>query len=134
MNEQTFGAKLATLRKAHNLTQADLAAQLHMTDKAVSKWERDRSLPDLQTLAQLAKILEVSPEALLPEQTASAPVPAIKERIFSLPIFPGVALAMGIALVATTILNGIDSASAHIFAGVGLFALAMEQLHQKSKE
>ena len=72
-----IGANIAAYRKRDGLTQASLAEKLNYSDKAVSKWERDRSLPDLQTLAQLAKILDVSPEALLPEQAASAPVPAI---------------------------------------------------------
>ena len=40
MNAKDFGAFLARTRKACGLTQADLAAQLHVTDKAVSRWER----------------------------------------------------------------------------------------------
>ena len=40
MNTKDFGAFLARTRKACGLTQADLAAQLHVTDKAVSRWER----------------------------------------------------------------------------------------------
>ena len=47
MNAKDFGAFLARTRKACGLTQADLAAQLHVTDKAVSKWERGLSYPDV---------------------------------------------------------------------------------------
>ena len=43
MNAKDFGAFLAQTRKACGLTQADLAAQLHVTDKAVSRWERGRT-------------------------------------------------------------------------------------------
>lgn len=39
MDAQKFGAFIAEMRKAHGLTQAALAAQLHVTDKAVSRWD-----------------------------------------------------------------------------------------------
>ena len=39
-----FGKYIRTLRTEHGLTQAALAAKLHVTDKAVSKWERDLSI------------------------------------------------------------------------------------------
>lgn len=40
MNENKIGPFIAALRKEKKLTQKELAAQLHITDKAVSKWER----------------------------------------------------------------------------------------------
>ena len=57
MNAKDFGAFLARTRKACGLTQADLAAQLHVTDKAVSRWERGVGLPDINTLEPLADAL-----------------------------------------------------------------------------
>ena len=57
MNAKDFGAFLAQTRKACGLTQADLAAQLHVTDKAVSRWERGVGLPDINTLEPLADAL-----------------------------------------------------------------------------
>ena len=44
MDAKTFGAFLARLRTSQGLTQAELAQQLHVTDKAVSRWERGESL------------------------------------------------------------------------------------------
>ncbi len=51
------GSNIARLRKAAGLTQADLGERLSYTDKAVSKWERGESMPDVLTLMQLAQEL-----------------------------------------------------------------------------
>ena len=47
-------------RKAMNLTQKELADRLNITDKAVSKWERGLSFPDISILIPLAEILNIS--------------------------------------------------------------------------
>ena len=52
--KRIVAANLAELRKSHHLTQLQLAEQLHYSDKAVSKWERGESLPDLAVMKQLA--------------------------------------------------------------------------------
>lgn len=57
MDAKTFGAFLARMRKSQGLTQAELAQQLHVTDKAVSRWERGVGLPDIITLEPLADAL-----------------------------------------------------------------------------
>ena len=44
MNEYLTGATIRALREAQHLTQAELAARLHISDKTVSKWERGGSL------------------------------------------------------------------------------------------
>lgn len=54
MDARTFGNYLSRMRKAQGLTQAELAEQLHVTDKAVSRWERGIGLPDINTLEPLA--------------------------------------------------------------------------------
>ena len=60
MDAKTFGAFLAQVRRAQGLTQAELAEQLHVTDKAVSRWERGVGLPDINTLEPLADALGLS--------------------------------------------------------------------------
>lgn len=64
----TFGQKLKELRMKNNLTQKDLADQLHVTYQTVSKWENDTNEPDLSTLKSLAKQLNCSVEDLLSER------------------------------------------------------------------
>ena len=60
MDAKMFGAFLAQVRRAQGLTQAELAEQLHVTDKAVSRWERGVGLPDINTLEPLADALGLS--------------------------------------------------------------------------
>ncbi len=56
---------LIKFRKAMNLTQADLANKLNYSDKAISKWERGESLPDVEILYELSKLFNVSIDTLL---------------------------------------------------------------------
>lgn len=58
---------IAELRKAVPLTQAELAEKLNYSDKAVSKWERGESIPDVIVLKQIAGIFGVSVDYLLEE-------------------------------------------------------------------
>lgn len=65
MNPGTMGALIARLRKEKNMTQQELASRLQITDKAVSKWERGLSCPDISLLPQLAEILGVTVDDLV---------------------------------------------------------------------
>ena len=60
-----IGANIAAYRKRLGLTQAGLAEKLNYTDKAVSKWERAESVPDVLTLAALAEVLGITVNDLL---------------------------------------------------------------------
>lgn len=60
MDNQKIGNFIKELRKEKNLTQKDLATKLNITDRAISKWERGLSCPDISLLDDLSKILEVS--------------------------------------------------------------------------
>lgn len=60
MDAKVFGAFIAECRKEKNLTQADLAMKLNVTDKAVSRWERGIGFPDINTIEPLASALEIS--------------------------------------------------------------------------
>ena len=56
MDAKSFGAFIADQRRTLGLTQAEVAARLHVTDKAVSRWERGVGLPDINTLEPLAQV------------------------------------------------------------------------------
>ena len=70
-----IGANIASYRKARGLTQASLAEKLNYSDKAVSKWERGESVPDVMTLVALARQFGITVDELvqdpnaLPEET-----------------------------------------------------------------
>lgn len=60
-----FGAFVSERRRALGWTQKELAVRLYVSDKAVSKWERGLSMPDISLLIPLAKLLQVSVTELL---------------------------------------------------------------------
>ena len=60
MNTYVTAATIRTLREIKNLTQAELAKQIGVSDKAISKWETSKGLPDISLLQPLAKALGVS--------------------------------------------------------------------------
>ena len=72
-----LGSNIAAYRKQQGLTQAGLAEKLNYSDKAVSKWERGESMPDVLTLVQVAELFGVSVNDLLtdpntlPEETGA---------------------------------------------------------------
>lgn len=60
MDANKFGSFVAKRRKQLNMTQSDLATKIHVTDKAISRWERGLGFPDIRTIEPLADALEVS--------------------------------------------------------------------------
>ena len=65
MNKERLGNFIGGERRSLGLTQKDLAARLHVTDKAVSKWERGMSYPDVTLLEPLAAALDLTVEELM---------------------------------------------------------------------
>lgn len=65
IDKEAFGKFVAEQRKAKGYTQKMLAEKLFVSDKAVSKWERALSMPDISLLIPLAEILDVSVTELL---------------------------------------------------------------------
>ena len=84
------GLNIARLRRERGLTQAELAERINYSDKAVSKWERAESTPDVLTLITLAEVLGTDMNTLTGLPAASQPeaVPAPVEEVPSAPEKP----------------------------------------------
>ena len=126
---KSIGETIASLRKQTRMTQNELAEKMNVTDKAVSKWERDLSCPDINTISKLADILDVSVEELLKAKKKEDSNTKMKDLINL--IFKAIALAMGIAVVVLNILNQIDIKSSIIMLGIGIVCMAIYLLDNK---
>lgn len=71
VNAEEIGKRIAQLRKEKGLTQKELASQLNVTDKAVSKWERGINFPELTIMEPLAKELDTTVVYLLELENSS---------------------------------------------------------------
>jgi len=119
MANTSMGEIISTLRKEKGMTQKDIADKLGITDKAVSKWERDVAFPDTATIPKLAEILGVSVEELM--QAKAVPVNGHKGAGYLINIIlKAVPLAMGVAVTVTSILGELDMKSGFTMLGVGL--------------
>ena len=65
MDQEKIGKLIATLRKKHNMTQSELGAKVGVGDRAVSKWERGLTCPDISIINDLSKILGITTDELL---------------------------------------------------------------------
>lgn len=65
MNQTEIGEFIAKCRKEKKLTQAQLAERLNITDRAVSKWETGKSMPDSSIMLELCEILGITVNDLL---------------------------------------------------------------------
>lgn len=80
--------QIIRIRKLNNLTQEELANDLNVTRQAVSKWERDISLPDLETIKLISNKYNVSIDTLMNNDVIDEEEPvSIKKYIFYLIIF-----------------------------------------------
>ncbi|MCL2212668.1 MAG: helix-turn-helix domain-containing protein [Oscillospiraceae bacterium] len=87
MERKTIGTFIAVLRKAAGLTQQELADRLNVSNKAVSRWERDECAPDISLIPVIAEIFDVTCDELLKggrilaEPPAEKPAPKIDKQI-----------------------------------------------------
>lgn len=75
MDKAKTGALIAAARKEKNLTQRELAAALHVSDRAISKWERGAGFPDISLLEPLADTLDLGVLDLLRGERGTEPEP-----------------------------------------------------------
>lgn len=81
--KQIIANNITTLRKVKNLTQLEFANELNYSDKAISKWERAESIPDVIVLKQIADLFGVTVDYLLKEHSADEKLIVIKNKTSS---------------------------------------------------
>lgn len=84
--KKQIGANIAAYRKRGRMTQAGLAEKLNYSDKAVSKWERGESAPDVTTLVQLAALFDITVNDLLVDPDALPENTGTVERIMGMAV------------------------------------------------
>ena len=121
MKKETMGMMIAARRKERGMTQRELAEQMGVTDKAVSKWERDLSYPDINSLPKLAEVFEMSVDDLKQvkrdsmEQSGQT---SVRDIVRLIP--RAVCVAMGVGVAVLSILGTLDIQTAVIMLGIGV--------------
>lgn len=128
--KKTLGMIITELRKEKGMTQLELAEKMRVTDKAISKWERDISCPDINSLPNLAEILGVSVDELMQfKKEESVPQKSAKEIINI--VFKAVALAMGISVVILSVMNKLAVESGIALLGIGMTCTGISLFNNK---
>ena len=125
---------IASLRKENGMTQLELAEKMGVTDKAVSKWERDLACPDINTIPKLAEEFEISVDELMQMKAESQGEPKKDPTPMIHTIMKAIALAMGVGVAVLSILNELDARSGMGMLGMGLICLAIPGLAKKDLE
>lgn len=135
LNTEHIGVLIARLRKEKGMTQQELAQQLGITDKAVSKWERCLSCPDISILPQVAEILGVTVDDLL-STPKSAPRSCWKEfdrsdikEMISL-VCRCVSLALSVGGLVIFSMGKLAVSDLCVMLGVAVALLALDSLNR----
>lgn len=121
MNNLTLGKKIQKLRKEKNMTQNDLAKLMSVTDKAVSKWERDISSPDISSLSNLANILDVTVNDLL-DSTSNIKTSPVNDALIN-NVLKGVALGLSVACLVLNIIGKAKVEDSILFLSISLICI-----------
>ena len=135
MKKQTLGMMISSLRKEKGMTQLELAEKMGVTDKAVSKWERDLSYPDINSIPKLAEIFGVSVDELMQVKTETKENIS-KNKIDGIvdTILKGIGVAMGIAVTVLSVLGELEANTAFVMLGIGLASISISLLKDKQEE
>ena len=100
--KQIIADNIAELRKEQHLTQAELADKMGYTDKAISKWERAESIPDIGTLKEFADLCGVSLDYLVQNEHVEQR-PALSRQARSNRLIISLLAAAAVWLIATVL-------------------------------
>lgn len=134
MKKKTLGMMIASLRKENGMTQLELAEKMGVTDKAVSKWERDLSCPDVNTIPKLAETFGISVDELMQVRAEAASTEKTDIGALVQLILRGIALAMGVCVTVLSVLGQLETSSALGMLGIGLACLAVTCFPKKDGE
>lgn len=133
-NNISIGSLISSRRKEKNMTQNDLALKLNVTDKAVSKWERDICFPDVALLPEIAEILDLNLEDLILGRKRSS------SNLFDL-VLTAVSFAMGTAVFILSVLERLGFSNDSVqsidllgMCGLGIILISFKSLKKISKE
>ncbi len=131
MSKQSMGSLIARRRKELGMTQLDLAEQMGVTDKAVSKWERDLSCPDIASLPKLAEIFGMTMDELMQCDSPQTSKENVEIQNIIKLILKVIPLAMGVAVTVLSVLEQLDVKTGFGLLGIGLLAVSLGQLQVK---
>lgn len=133
-NNISIGSLISSRRKEKNMTQNDLALKLNVTDKAVSKWERDICFPDVALLPEIAEILDLNLEDLILGRKKTS------SNLFDL-VLTAVSFAMGTAVFILSVLERLGLSNDSVqsidllgMCGLGIILISFKSLKKISKE
>ena len=127
MSNKSIGKTIYNLRKNKGLTQQDLAHNLKISDKTISKWERNLEMPDVKLIPKLAEELDITIEELLDVDIKNNNK---TDDIVNI-ILICIGIAMGICIIVSSILKQLDVNSAFTMLGIGLTSISFYLLKNK---
>jgi len=132
MKKQTPGMMISSLRKERGMTQLELAEKMGVTDKAVSKWERDLSFPDINSIPKLAEIFEISVDELMQGKTETKESMSSNKADEIVDVaLKGIGIAMGISVTVLSVFGEVKTKNALIMLGIGLASISIFLLKNK---
>ncbi|MBE5946059.1 MAG: helix-turn-helix domain-containing protein [Lachnospiraceae bacterium] len=102
MNQYVTGAVIRKLREKNNMTQAELATRLNVSDKTISKWETAKGYPDISLLEPIAKVFGISITELISGNAVSnvnVSANMLRSRFYVCPVCGNVIHTMGEAVI-----------------------------------
>lgn len=128
MTQESMGTVIAALRRSHGMTQLELAEKMGVTDKAVSKWERDLACPDVASLPKLAEILGVSLDELMQAQRPVGSGERISIPTLAVLVLKAVALALGVGVAVLSFMGKLAPNDGFALLGIGLACSGIAQI------
>ena len=130
---KSLGEALKVHRTQCKMTQEFVAETIGVSRQAVSKWERDLSYPDINTIPKLADLFDASVDELMQGQTVMKENKKNRKSDIVDTVLRGLGVAMGIVVVVLSALGKVDTKAALTMLGLGLASLSISSLKDKNE-